>query len=158
MKNVFNYSDSLELNRESANTVIVKSAEEIMALRRVYPNEDIRVRLVLAELDADLIDMLISLETPFDIVLQSDKLRENTMMELRRFKHMTNNKAFIAYNIDNKSLFERTELIYYIDKYDVTALLSSKNQKLLSSWIEEIRKYTKRNNVKKLNKSYIGNE
>lgn len=156
MNKIHNYTSDLALDLKNKNIVIVKSAEEIIALKNNYPTEYIKIRLVIASLDEELLELLISLGLDFEIIIRSNTISEREVILLNRYKNITNNKVYIAFNIDDSSLYERSTLIYYINRYGITCLLDSHDENLYKEWNYEMTKYTEKKNVKRLSKTYIG--
>ncbi len=156
MKGVVNYQDGFIPNPSDKVIVIVKSAAELISLMQDCPNELIKVRLVISSIDEELMNLLCGLNIDFEIVLQSNNIKESEVILLSRYKSTTNNKVYIAYNIDNDSPYERAILIYYINRYGIISLLSTKDDNLYKEWTLEMLKYTEKKNVKRLNRKYIG--
>ncbi len=92
----------------------------------------------------------------FEIVLRNNDLNEREMSLLHRFKESTNNKVYLAYDIDDSSQFDRVLMTYYINQYGIIGLLNTQDKHMYNEWAMEIAKYTKKQNVKKLNRAYIG--
>ena len=135
---------------------IVRDAQSLIyILENAFLSGD-TIRLVLNNIDEELIDMLIGLNARFDIVYELKEQSYTPFELLKRFMEATNNKVYISYNIDNKSLYDRALASYYIYHYGVTMLLESKCRALYNEWVEEITKYVEKKNVKKVNKRYIG--
>lgn len=156
MKKVVNYQDGFIYDSNEKIIVIVKSATELISLMNDYPSELIKVRLVISSIDEELLNLLCGLNVDFEIVLQSNNIKESEVILLSRYKSTTNNKVYIAYNIDADSPYERAILIYYVNRYGIISLLSTKDDALYKEWILEMLKYTEKKNVKRLNRTYIG--
>lgn len=158
MYSVVNYNDDIELNPEVKSIVIVKSADEIIKLRSAFPNEKIKIRAIFQSIDEELLSLLTSLNEDFEIILQSNNIKERDMILLNKYKTETENKVYVAYDVDSDSPYDRAILIYYINRYGVIALLNAKDETLYRTWVSEMTKYTERKNVKKLSRTYIGKQ
>lgn len=159
MSKVHNYNELLTLNREDNNIVIVRNAEETLSLRKNYPQEKIKIRLVLTSIDESLLDLLLELNENFEIVLKKNNPKEGEIILLSEFKNKTNNKVYVSYNIDevaSNTPYERAIFIYYINRYNIIGLLESKSKDMYQSWISEMSKYTNSKNIKRLNITYVG--
>ncbi len=156
MRSVYTINSLEEMNPNKRNIVIVKNASEIQKLKSLEEYYHFCIRLVINHVDEELVDLLISLNMAFEIVLRNNDLNEREMSLLHRFKESTNNKVYLAYDIDDSSQFDRVLMTYYINQYGIIGLLNTQDKHMYNEWAMEIAKYTKKQNVKKLNRAYIG--
>lgn len=135
---------------------IVRDAGSLIyILENAFLSGDI-IRLMLNNVDEELIDMLIGLNARFEIVYELKEQSYTPFELLKKFMEATNNRVYVSYNIDSKSLYDKALVSYYIYYYGVTMLLKSECRSLYNEWVEEITKYVDKKNVKKINKRYIG--
>lgn len=156
MRSYYTINSLEEMNPNKRNIVIVKNALEIQKIKSLEEYYHFCIRLVINHVDEELIELLIILNTTFEIVLKNNDLNESEIMLLHRFKKSTNNKVYLAYDIDTSSQYERALMIYYINQYGIIGLLNTKDKTMYDEWVREMTKYTKKQNVKKLNRTYIG--
>lgn len=158
MYSVVNYTSDIELNPDKRPIVIVKNADEIIKVRECSSDKKVKIRFVIHSIDEELLNLLLGLNEDFEIVLQSNNIKERDMILLNKYKTATENKVYVAYTIEKDSPYDRAVLIYYINRYGIIALLSSLDESVYREWVSEMTKYTERKNVKKLNRTYIGKQ
>lgn len=140
---------------EKTTYVLVSWVGEINTIMNEYPNKDIIFRLLLHDVDEELLNLLESIPYKIEIIYQSQSLEDQKLKLLHNYQERTNSKVYISYNVDTKSPFERANLIYYLNRYNLISLLDSSNQDTYQDWAKEMTKYTSKNKVRKLNRQYI---
>lgn len=148
--NIYNIEE-----RNDPTYVLVSSGNEIENIIKEYPNKDIIFRLQLSHFDEELLYLLENIPYKIEIIYNPLELRDNKLQQLYEFKERTSNKVFIIYNIDKKSAYDRANLIYYLNRYDLISLLKTSNKDIYQDWVIEMTKYISKNKVRKLNCRYI---
>lgn len=151
--------DDYEIVKNSSgkkDIIIVSNAKTLLNLSKTIELSNVVVRLVLSSVDEELVDMLINLNLQFDIVYELKECSYAPFEILKKFIENTNNKVYVAYDIDNKTLFDRILLQYYIDHYHVKILLKSSSNELYKEWVNGMSEYVDKKSIKKLSKKFIG--
>lgn len=154
--NEINDYEIINNNRNSKPTIVVNSASALVSILKDNELSYLRIRLHLTSIDEELISLLKELDAKFDLVYEAKELRYKDFELLADFMNSTNNRAFLAYDINGKSLFDRANLIFIINHYNIPALLKTNKKALYDEWVEYMTTYVDKKQVKKLNKTYVG--
>ncbi len=147
LNNISDFSNSIY--------VLVNRLEEINYIIKDYPNKDMIFRLLLTNLDEELLNLLASIPYKIEIIYEPNELEDEKLQLLEKYRIKTNSKVYISYNIEKKCPYDRAILIYYINRYGLISLLKTSNHNIYQEWVMEMTKYTSKNNVRKLNRKYI---
>lgn len=134
--------------------VLVNRVEEINYIIKHYPNKDMIFRLLLTNLDEELLNLIANISYKIEIIYEPNELEDEKLQLLEEYKMKTNNKVYVSYNIEKKCPYDRATLIYYINRYGLISLLKTSNSDMYQEWVMEMTKYTSKNNVRKLNRKY----
>lgn len=134
--------------------VSVRSVSEINNIIKEYPNKDIIFRLLLNSFDEELLSLLESIPYKIEIVYNPLELIDSKLQQLYEFKEKTSSRVFVIYNIDKRSAYDRANLIYYLNRYDLICLLEVSNKDIYQDWVMKMIKYVSKNKVRKLNYKY----
>lgn len=135
--------------------VLVRCVGEIKKIIEEYPTKDMIFKLLLTNLDEELLNLLESIPYKIEIIYKPLDLEDRYLKLLVEYQSKTNSKIYVSYNIDEKSSYDRANLLYYLNRYSLISLLETNDFKLYQEWLNEMTKYTSKNNVRKLNHRYI---
>lgn len=140
---------------DNPSYVLVRWVGEITKIISEYPNKDMVFRLMLNNIDENLLTLLEDIPYNIEIIYSSTNLEEEKLKLLRDYKIKNNHNVYILYNINNKTVFDRSMLIYYINRYNLIALLNTSDTNDYKDWYQEMTKYTSKAYVRKLNNKYV---